>query len=74
MSIVQALLTWGIVAGTKSLTAIVFGMLFFGLIQLVYVVPVWRFLGKSNPPMATGLAIEACLVALVNITCATTMR
>jgi len=48
--------------------AVVFrGLRFFGLVQLIYMVPIFLFLQRRRPAMATGLAIAASLVALANI-------
>jgi hypothetical protein len=74
LCIVQALLTWVIVLISKSLGVIIFGLYFYGLIQLVYVVPLYLFLRKRKPATATGLAIAAGLVILVNATCAALVR
>jgi heme/copper-type cytochrome/quinol oxidase subunit 4 len=77
LCILQGAVTWGIASGSgnqKGLTVLVIGLMFFGLIQLVYVVPLFLFLRKRRPATATGLAIAASLVALVNIACATKMN
>ena len=42
-----------------------------GVVQIGYVVPIWRLLRrKGKPRAATGLALAAGLTALVNITIA----
>jgi hypothetical protein len=46
------------------------GMLFFGLIQLIYVIPIFLYLLKESPDTAYGLAVYAALVALINGACA----
>ena len=57
-----------VVVLVSSDLAVVFrGLRFFGLVQLVYMVPVFLFLQRRSPAMASGLAIAAVLVALANI-------
>ena len=57
-----------VVVLVSSDLAVVFrGLRFFGLVQLVYMVPVFLFLQRRRPAMASGLAIAASLVALANI-------
>jgi len=57
-----------VVVLVSSDLAVVFrGLRFFGLVQLVYMVPVFLFLQRRRPAMASGLATAAVLVALANI-------
>jgi len=73
LCILQGAVTWGIASSSgnqKGLTVLVIGLMYFGLIQLIYVVPLFLFLRKRRPATATGPVIAASLVALVNIACA----
>ncbi len=56
-----------IVLVSSDLAVIFRGLRFFGLVQLVYMVPVFLFLHRRKPAMAIGLAVAASLVALANI-------
>ncbi len=49
------------------------GLLFFGLIQLIYVIPMFLSTYKDTPDTAKGLAVYAALVALLNGVCAVTV-
>jgi len=74
LGVVQTFVTWCIVWATNNLQVIVVGMMFFGLIQLIYVVPLYVFLRRRESPAAIGLAIAACLIALISVSCAKIMR
>ncbi len=77
LCILQGAVTWGIASSSgnqKGLTVLVIGLMYFGLIQLIYMIPVYLLLRKRRPATATGLAIAASLVALVNIACAAKMN
>jgi hypothetical protein len=73
LCILQGAVTGGIASSAgnqKGLTVLMIGLMFFGLIQLIYMIPIYLLLRKRRPAIATGLAIVASLVALVNIACA----
>lgn len=70
LGVVQAIAAVGIGEIVNKLSVLIFEVFFFGLIQLVYMVPLYLFLRKREPATATGLVIAAGLVALANVTCA----
>jgi heme/copper-type cytochrome/quinol oxidase subunit 4 len=69
LGFVQALATFFLssIFGSQILLG---GLLFFGLIQLIYVIPLFLSMNKDTPDTAKGLAIYAALVALLNGVCA----
>jgi hypothetical protein len=66
--------TFGISRAANSPQVIGIGLKFFGLIQLIYMVPLYLFLRRQQRYAATGLATAACFIGLISISCATTMR
>lgn len=56
-----------IVLVSSDLAVIFRGLRFFGLIQLVYMIPIFLLLQRRRPAMAAGLAIAATLVGLGNV-------
>jgi hypothetical protein len=56
-----------IVLASSDMSFVFRGLRFFGLIQFIYMIPVFLFLQRRRPGMASGLAIAASLVALANI-------
>lgn len=54
----------------QQLTVLIIGLLFFGLFQLIYAIPLYFYLRtRHKTSTAKGLLIEACLVLLINATC-----
>jgi hypothetical protein len=74
LCVVQAFVTFGILWATNSFLVIVIAVRYFGLTQLVYMIPLYLFLRKRQSSAAIGLATAACFVAMISISCATTMR
>lgn len=74
LGVVQMFVTLFIVQATNDPKALFVGTMFFGLIQLIYVVPLYVFLRRHQPSSATGLAVAACLIALISVSCAKAMR
>lgn len=70
LAVVQLFVTGTIEWAANNRQPIGVGMKFFGLIQLIYVVPLYVFLKRHQPPAATGLAAAAGFIALINVSCA----
>jgi hypothetical protein len=56
-----------VVLASSDLAMLIHGLRFFGLVQLVYMIPIFLFLQRRRPAMASGLATAAILVGLANI-------
>ena len=73
LNLLQGALLWLIVAtesGDASLAAMIFGLGGWGIIQLVYVVPIYFYLRSRNKSgTAKGLVIAASIVLLINVGC-----
>jgi hypothetical protein len=54
----------------RGLTALIVGLGWWGLIQLIYIVPIYIYLRRTKrTDTAKGLLIAAALVLLVNVSC-----
>jgi heme/copper-type cytochrome/quinol oxidase subunit 4 len=71
LNVLQGIIFW-IVMGVAhgQLDALVIGLGGWGLIQLVYIIPIYIYLRRSkSPDTAKGLIIAASLVLLMNVGC-----
>lgn len=73
LNLLQGLLFWLVcanVSGDSQLMVLIVGLGGFGLVQLVFMIPVYIFLRvQHKSETAKGLLIEASLVLLANVSC-----
>jgi hypothetical protein len=72
LNMVQGIVLWLILSnatGDASFKALFIGLGGWGVLQLVYVVPLYLYMRKKETDTAKGIIIAASLVILVNATC-----
>jgi hypothetical protein len=73
LAVVQGFLTFVLLVATDSHQVVTIGIRFFGLLQLIYMVPLCLFHRRRQLYTAAGLATAACFIAVLSISCAGTM-